>query len=287
MHPRKEAPMFKLLRSFNSAYQTRSFTKSAEELYFSQPTVSKHIKGLEEMVGEPLFERRGASDLVPTRTGHMVYETTHQILSDWTSLLEAIHRQDNSIPYFSIGVSHSFACLYLPALIDHLGDLYDHEINFDIQVLSSDEIVDALAQQTLDIGFIEKSIRTDMVNYHELCRDDLILAGDLDSDLWLVREGAGGSRDFTEEYMATRHIHDRIMRINTYKTILDLLHAGIGKSIISKSMALDLDCVKLKGVGTRFFYLLEKESDTEGQAFVQAILDYFENPDLQPSFALL
>ncbi|MEV8518921.1 LysR family transcriptional regulator [Dyella marensis] len=46
-----------LLRSFVAVARAASFTTAAEQLYLSQSTVSQHIRRLEELLGQPLFER--------------------------------------------------------------------------------------------------------------------------------------------------------------------------------------------------------------------------------------
>lgn len=273
--------MFKLLRTFDSVYRTRSFTKSAEELYFSQPTISKHVKWLEEMVGDELFERKGAGELIPTYAGHRLYDLADLLMAEWSRILEDIHSQQDNQPFFTLGVSHTFAALYLPPLVKHLMELNDRQIHFDIQVLNSSKVIEAINANEIDLGFIEKPIRTDMVNYHQLLEDELVLAGNLDSTIWLIREDHSGVRHYTEEYMQSRNIHERVMKINNNNTIMRFLHQGIGKSIISKHMTDGLDWAPLTGNFTRYFYFLEKENDPMGQAVVQQILDYFQTGQVE------
>lgn len=47
------------LRVFAAVFKKRSFSKASEELLLSQPTVSDHIKSLEEYLGCRLFDRLG------------------------------------------------------------------------------------------------------------------------------------------------------------------------------------------------------------------------------------
>lgn len=51
--------MFKLLETFKVVYKTSSFSKAAELLFVSQPTVSTHIRQLEQEIGCSLFTRNG------------------------------------------------------------------------------------------------------------------------------------------------------------------------------------------------------------------------------------
>jgi len=45
------------LKIFVSVFKNRSFSKASEELYLTQPTVSDHVKSLEEELGCKLFDR--------------------------------------------------------------------------------------------------------------------------------------------------------------------------------------------------------------------------------------
>lgn len=61
------------LRSFIATYETASFTAAAEQLYTSQPAVSRHVAQLEEELGGPLFIRT-TRHIAPTKTGNTLYE---------------------------------------------------------------------------------------------------------------------------------------------------------------------------------------------------------------------
>jgi len=63
MHPENAKtltalPPLELLRSFEAAARTLSFTQAAAELFLTQSAVSRQIQQLEAAIGVPLFERR-------------------------------------------------------------------------------------------------------------------------------------------------------------------------------------------------------------------------------------
>ena len=64
------------LRSFIATYETGSFTAAAEQLYTSQPVISRHVAQLEEELGGPLFARTTRC-VTPTKTGNALYEKVH------------------------------------------------------------------------------------------------------------------------------------------------------------------------------------------------------------------
>jgi hypothetical protein len=68
--------MLKLLETFKMVYETKNFSKAAELLFISQPTVSAQIKQLEQDLDAPLFftqwsqkRDRHAPSRVPLRKG--------------------------------------------------------------------------------------------------------------------------------------------------------------------------------------------------------------------------
>ena len=66
------------LRVFITAAKTLNFTKCAEQLYISQPAVSKHIGELESRYKVQLFERSG-SRLALTEAGRVMLEHAERI----------------------------------------------------------------------------------------------------------------------------------------------------------------------------------------------------------------
>jgi DNA-binding MarR family transcriptional regulator len=62
-----------------------SFTRAAEELFLTQPTVSMQIKKLSEALGTPLFRQVGRS-VEPTDAGREVYSACREILSTLSNL---------------------------------------------------------------------------------------------------------------------------------------------------------------------------------------------------------
>ena len=68
-----------LIREFVVLAQSETFLKAADILFVSQPTLSRHIKGLEEELGVPLFERTTRSSKL-TKYGYMFLPYAKQIV---------------------------------------------------------------------------------------------------------------------------------------------------------------------------------------------------------------
>jgi DNA-binding transcriptional LysR family regulator len=70
---------FRHLRYFVAVFDHRSFTRAADRLYVSQPTISKGIRELEDQLGTPLFFRH-SNRVSPTASGCQLFEYAHPIL---------------------------------------------------------------------------------------------------------------------------------------------------------------------------------------------------------------
>ena len=70
----------KQLEVFVAAAEYGNFTRAADVLYLSQSTVSSHIRGLEETLGSPLFDRSAKRKVALTETGERIYPTAREIV---------------------------------------------------------------------------------------------------------------------------------------------------------------------------------------------------------------
>lgn len=74
-------PTLHQLKVFETAARHGSFTRAAEELYLTQPTVSIQIKQLSKTVGFPLFEKLG-KQLYLTEVGNRLFTTCQSIFEE-------------------------------------------------------------------------------------------------------------------------------------------------------------------------------------------------------------
>ena len=84
------------LRYYVAVCEARSFTKAAEKLYTSQPTLSKAIMALEEEIGAPLITR-GGKTIRLTSAGEICLQEAREILRRCDALPEVIHKSMNSL----------------------------------------------------------------------------------------------------------------------------------------------------------------------------------------------
>lgn len=146
---------------------TGSFSKAAEQLFISQPAVSKAIKKLEEQLNTPLFHRLPRK-IVLTRQG----ETLYQYISGAMQLIEqgeqSIQAPSDSIrKTITIGISNTL-CKFI--LLPHLKEFMNlhPEINLKISCQSSNDTLSLLADDKLQLGVICNTELTPGLVYENL-----------------------------------------------------------------------------------------------------------------------
>ena len=105
------------LRVFIAAAKSLSFTRCAEQLYISQPAVSKHIGELESRYKAQLFERHG-SRLVLTDAGRTLLAYAERITDEYRKLqYEMSLKTDREGGRLRLGASSTIAQYLLPRVL--------------------------------------------------------------------------------------------------------------------------------------------------------------------------
>lgn len=83
--------------------ESGSFTKAAQALYISQPTLSQRLQKVEKELGIRLFERNRFGEVTPTKAGHRFCAECKHILSHWDQLQSELQDM-NGRRSFTIGI---------------------------------------------------------------------------------------------------------------------------------------------------------------------------------------
>ncbi|HAA02176.1 MAG TPA: LysR family transcriptional regulator, partial [Syntrophobacteraceae bacterium] len=79
------------LEVFCKVVELQSFTKAAAVVLLSQPTVSEHVRSLEELLGEKLLDRLGR-EVLPTPAGRILYRYAQNIIRLRGEAVQAIEK---------------------------------------------------------------------------------------------------------------------------------------------------------------------------------------------------
>ena len=106
------------LRYFLAVAETGNFTKAANRVFVSQPSLSQQILNLEEELGQKLFHRLGRKAVL-TDAGLKLLESTRRILADVDQTLQELKESTGLGPKVTVGAIPSVAPFFFPAVMAH------------------------------------------------------------------------------------------------------------------------------------------------------------------------
>ena len=138
---------------FHEVVRHRSFSKAAEELFVSQPAVTKHIKGLEHKVGTRLIERgRGRFHL--SEAGKILFKSAQKISNHLREVEHHLGRlQKEHHGLLRIGTTESYSRCLMPKLLSGFQNLFP-SIKIALDVGNSEEIEKSLTAYRNDLALI-------------------------------------------------------------------------------------------------------------------------------------
>jgi len=167
------------LRYLLAVAEYRSFTRAAEVLFVSQPTLSQQIKQLEELLDVQLLDRTGRAVRL-TSAGEVYLQYAHRALGELEAGKRAIHElHDLSRGSLRLGMTPITDYLAIP-LLDNFNASYPG-ITLSTLEMPQDDIKGALADGLVDIGIAFSSTLTteeesEDINNTILCIETLNLA---------------------------------------------------------------------------------------------------------------
>lgn len=246
---------FKQLQSFAAVVEYESFTKAAEHLYISQPTISTHIRMLEEEFHSSLIIRTTKS-LEVTPRGRELYEYARQVLTGRDNLLRRFTKENQNI--LQIGTSTIPSAYILPEILPDYRKQYP-EVQLHIHQTHSQGVLEGLRNDTFEVGMVGMKEQEESFVFLPFYQDTMVLitpASDFYFQLqgqkelplpellklpFLLREQGSGSKKCVETYFNRLGIREEELhvtaRLNDQETIKNLVAGGLGISIISEKAA--------------------------------------------------
>jgi DNA-binding transcriptional LysR family regulator len=243
------------LKVFSSVFKNRSFSKASEELHLTQPTISNHIKALEDELDSKLFDRLGRS-IIPTKEAEILYSHSLELIEKANMIKEAVGEARKDLTgHLRIGASTIPGVYLLPRIIKEFQKQHP-SISFQILISDSRGIVESVAKHELLLGIVGAKLGNEQILYAPFVEDELIAVTspsmnhknriplkELVRLPVILREEGSGTRRETEKILETKGISVDDMKIagifGSTDAVKQAVKAGLGVSIVSKFSVAD------------------------------------------------
>ena len=236
------------LRTFLAVRRHRSYTRAAEELYVTQPAVSRRIRRLERAVGAVLFEQIGRS-LHTTDAGETLAAEADRLLGAMERAAEAVREHGTGgRGVLRVGASTTPGFYLVPQALGRFHRAFPGvELHYVVQ--NSTRIEQQILRNELDLGFVgahlaNRDLRLDRVGgdevvcfshpEHPLTRRRDVPPSALEKELWVVRERGSATRRLFESWLASTGARmGRPIELNCPEAVKALVASGVGVSFMS------------------------------------------------------
>lgn len=297
---------FKQIEAFVYVVRHKSFSKAADAIYLTQPTVSAHINSLENEIGTKLIDRSG-KEVLPTEAGNIFFEYAINLMNTRDAAVFSLNGFANgSSGKLDIAASSVPGQYIIPDLILGFQKKYKN-IFFNITQLDTNQVIDELLGNSYEIGVVGSIINNEKLKYERLLEDKLVIIApnnkrfdkkdnmismeDLISENFIFREAGSGTRKEFEEKLINAGIDPKSMNIvaqmNSTEAIKQAVSLGLGISIVSSISAQDyvkfgmLKAFEIKefSLNRKFYIVYHKNRPMSPIAnmFREFALSYFPN----------
>ena len=240
------------LKAFMAVAQQGSFSRAADELFLTQPAVSKRIVKLENQLKTRLFDRIGRNVSLTIAGQHLLPKAK--------AILEAMEHTADELTNLSgrvggrlkIATSHHISLHRLPTPLGKFIALYP-QVELDIQFAESEVIYEGVLQGRWQLGIItlnpephaqlqQRSIWQDTMQFvvapeHPLSQHNSVDLSHLSSFPALLSKTNTFTRRIVEQDFAAQNLALKVaMSTNNLDTIRMMVSIGMGWSILPQTL---------------------------------------------------
>jgi DNA-binding transcriptional LysR family regulator len=163
----------RMIRTFQMIVKLGSFQKAAEALQYSQPTVTMHIKKLEEELEVELLVR--AKTIKMTEAGRIFYERADKMLKEYEYLCDAITDfRHGEAGLVRIGGSEPWVSEFMPTLLPEFVKLYP-KVQISIMSGTSNKLSEMLANDMIDFAVCTEPEANLQIQFKPLLKEPMAL----------------------------------------------------------------------------------------------------------------
>jgi len=243
------------LRVFTSVFKNKSFSKASEELHLTQPTISDHVKTLEEELECKLFDRLGRT-IIPTKEAEALYSHAMEIIEKANMTKDIIGRFKKDLTgELIIGASTIPGTYLLPSLMAAFQRKHP-SVSFQICISDSKDIGEKVLKHKFLLGVVGTKFSNGDINHIPFVEDELIVVSspllikndtitlkDLIKFPMILREEGSGTRRELEKILETKGVTLEDTKIagifGSTDAVKQAVKAGLGFSVLSKLSVTD------------------------------------------------
>jgi len=245
------------MQIFEAVVRLRSYTRAADELHLTQPTVSMQVKKLGETIGYPLLEKIG-NRLHTTPAGDEVYASAQNILKNMAALGDATAALDGVIKGPLRIAVITTAKYFMPHLLGAFINQHP-DVQPMLKVTNRSRVLERLKSNEDDLLIMgQVPVELDVEAYpfvdnelvvvanptHPLTKQRNISLKQLHKERFLMRESGSGTRLAIERLFAEQKLEIQpYMELGSSEAIKQAVMAGLGISVLSRhNLRLELAC---------------------------------------------
>ncbi|SDC54872.1 LysR family transcriptional regulator [Williamwhitmania taraxaci] len=239
------------LKVFQCVAHNLSFTKASNEMFVTQPAISKHIKELESEFEVKLFNRSG-NKISLTSAGDILLSYTEHILSLHNEMkFEISQLTTNLAGSIRIGASTTIAQYVIPAALAQFHERYP-DIKLSLITGNTEYIEKRLLKNEIDVGIVEGKPTNSDIRYSSFLNDELLVfASALNANVpnsisndefvnlpLVLRERGSGTLEIIESTLQQHKVSPKQLRVLMYlgstEAIKSFVKTGKGVGIVSR-----------------------------------------------------
>ena len=239
----------KVLRTFLAVAHLLNFRKAAQELNYSQSTISDHIQIIEQNLGVQVFERLGRK-IYLNEYGKKLVPYAKRIVQDELELFNEMHSDQRIAGRLRIGAAETLAAYWLPAIIKEYHLLYP-QVEVVITMADCMEFTKMLEYDQIDIAFsMHDETGNDLITQYPMFEDITVLIAAPDhplasskvvtvenlEEVSLIQTEAGCCyRIELDAFFKRCHIPVKtIMELTSLEAIKECVKSGLGISLLPR-----------------------------------------------------
>ncbi|MBI9076503.1 MAG: LysR family transcriptional regulator [Desulfatibacillum sp.] len=275
------------LHIFTKVVEMGSFSKAAQAVNLSQPTVSSHIKDLEDHLNCRLIDRLGRK-ASSTKGGELLYSFATRLLAlrdEAESAMSSFLGKPTGV--LAIAGSNIPGCYVLPRVIGAFSKHYP-DVSISLKIGDTRSVAEDVLSGTVEMGLVgalspNKQLTQDILMEdhltlivpasHPLANQEEVSIQSLGREPFIIREQGSGTRKFFEKVLADAGMGLENLNIaaqlGSTEAVREAIKAGLGVSIFSTRAVMgDLRCGTLKSIEIsdldfrRFFYIVRHRQRT-------------------------